>query len=100
MNQIIKLLQDIANTNNGMCEGGEQYPNAECCFDAVETLKRMQILYNIPPDLIIGKKVINCPICHGTKVITMIIDHEANGDSVWGETRCYNCDGTGKVSVQ
>ncbi len=35
--QIIKMLEDIGHT--GLRSGGEQYPNAECCFDAAETLR-------------------------------------------------------------
>ena len=41
MNQIIKLLEDIGHRGK-LCEGGEQYPNAECCYDAANTLRNFR----------------------------------------------------------
>lgn len=70
----------------------------EKCRDMIDTLQRMQQYYNIPLNLSIPRTLIDCPVCHGNKVVSRIIDHEANGDSVWGEVRCYHCDGKGKVA--
>lgn len=94
---IIKLLDDVAKRGS-LSNYGETYPNAECCYDAIETLKRMQKYYNIPFTAFIPRTLIDCPVCHGTTIVSRIIDHKPNGDSIWGDEQCYFCNGRGKVA--
>lgn len=38
---VIKLLEDIGN-RGGISSYGQEYPNAECCYDAANTLRKIK----------------------------------------------------------